>query len=58
MKSAAEQAEGGVERDHDQLSHAEFGDEVGLARERGEQLRRVRRRDHGDGVRIEREHAV
>ena len=48
----------GVEGDHDQLLHAERGDQLGLALERRQQLRRVLRGDHRDRVRVEREHAV
>ena len=45
----------GVERDHDQLAHAERGEQLGLARERRQQPGRVLRRDNGHRVRIERE---
>ena len=47
-----------VERDHDQLLHAERRDQVGLLLERGQQLRRGLRRDDRARVRFEGEHAV
>ncbi len=50
--------EAGVERDHDKLLHAERGDQLGLARGRRQQLRRVLWRDNRDRVWIERQHRV
>ena len=50
--------EGAVERDHDELAHAEAGDQVGLDRQRRQQLRRGVRRDHEPRVRLEGEHGV
>ena len=50
--------EAGVERDHDQLLHAQRGDQLGLAIQRGQQLGRVLGGDHRHRVRVEREHAV
>ncbi len=59
MNSSADlRGEGRVERDHDQLLHAQRRDQLGLARERRQQLRRVLGRDDRDRVGIEREHAV
>ena len=50
--------EGGVEGDHDQLAHAQGGDQLGLALGPREQLGRVARGNHGNGVRLEGEHAL
>src|ERR1019366_9311685 len=48
----------GVEGDHDQLPPPELGQQLGLARERGQQLGSVLRRNDRHGVRLEGEHAV
>src|SRR6202161_419965 len=50
--------EGRVEWDHDELLHAERGDQLGLARRRRQQFRRVLRRDDRDRMRIEAQHGV
>ncbi len=47
-----------VERDHDQLPHAQLGHELGLARERRQQFGRVLRGDDRHRMRVKREHAV
>ncbi len=43
----------GVEGDHDQLLDTQLGEQLGLALERRQQLRRVLRRDHRDGMGLE-----
>jgi hypothetical protein len=47
-----------VERDHDELVHAEAGDQVALDRERVEQLGGRLGVDHRERVRVEGEHRV
>ena len=47
-----------VERDRDELVHAEPGDQVALDRGRVEQLRQRLRRDDAERMRVEREHRV
>ena len=42
-----------VERDDDELLHAELADELGLALERGQQARRAARGDDRRGMRLE-----
>src|SRR3954469_2747646 len=51
-------AELAVERDDDDLLHAQSGHQLGLAVERGQQLRSGGRLDDRDRVRLERQHGV